>query len=137
VKFFLFVGEQWFLVTILMALMYAYLLNERKKSGKVIGQHELVSLINSGEALLVDVRAANDFSQGHIQGAINIPHTKMSNRFVELEKEKSKLVVLTDQYGQHAPSVGKLLMSKGFEVRRLNGGMIEWKEQNMPVVRKK
>ena len=136
-KFFLFVGEQWFLVTILMALMYAYLLNERKKSGKVIGQHELVSLINSGEALLVDVRAANDFSQGHIQGAINIPHTKMSNRFVELEKEKSKLVVLTDQYGQHAPSVGKLLMSKGFEVRRLNGGMIEWKEQNMPVVRKK
>tara|TARA_B100001115_G_C15799946_1_gene395485 strand:+ start:177 stop:590 length:414 start_codon:yes stop_codon:yes gene_type:complete len=137
VKFFLFVGEQWFLVTILMALMYAYLLNERKKSGKVIGQHELVSLINSGEALLVDVRAANDFSQGHIQGAINIPHTKMSNRFVELEKEKSKLVVLTDQYGQHAASVGKLLMSKGFEVRRLNGGMIEWKEQNMPVVRKK
>ena len=136
-KFFLFLGEQWFLVTILMALMYAYLLNERKKSGKVIGQHELVSLINSGEALLVDVRAANDFSQGHIQGAINIPHTKMSNRFVELEKEKSKLVVLTDQYGQHAPSVGKLLMSKGFEVRRLNGGMIEWKEQNMPVVRKK
>ena len=136
-KFFLFVGEQWFLVTILMALMYAYLLNERKKSGKVIGQHELVSLINSGEALLVDVRAANDFSQGHIQGAINIPHTKMSNRFVELEKEKSKLVVLTDQSGQHAPSVGKLLMSKGFEVRRLNGGMIEWKEQNMPVVRKK
>ncbi len=136
-KFFLFVGEQWFLVTILMALMYAYLLNERKKSGKVIGQHELVSLINSGEALLVDVRAANDFSQGHIQGAINIPHTKMSNRFVELEKEKSKLVVLTDQYGQHAASVGKLLMSKGFEVRRLNGGMIEWKEQNMPVVRKK
>ena len=136
-KFFLFVGEQWFLVTILMALMYSYLLNERKKSGKVIGQHELVSLINSGEALLVDVRAANDFSQGHIQGAINIPHTKMSNRFVELEKEKSKLVVLTDQYGQHAASVGKLLMSKGFEVRRLNGGMIEWKEQNMPVVRKK
>ena len=136
-NFFLFVGEQWFLVTMLMALMYAYLLNERKKSGKVIGQHELVSLINSGEALLVDVRAANDFSQGHIQGAINIPHTKMSNRFVELEKEKSKLVVLTDQYGQHAPSVGKLLMSKGFEVRRLNGGMIEWKEQNMPVVRKK
>ncbi len=136
-NFFLFVGEQWFLVTMLMALMYAYLLNERKKSGKVIGQHELVSLINSGEALLVDVRAANDFSQGHIQGAINIPHTKMSNRFVELEKEKSKLVVLTDQYGQHAPSAGKLLMSKGFEVRRLNGGMIEWKEQNMPVVRKK
>ena len=61
----------------------------------------------------------------------------MSNRFVELEKEKSKIVVLTDQYGQHAPSAGKLLMAKGFDVRRLNGGMIEWKEQNMPVVRKK
>ena len=136
-EIFLFLGEQWFLVTVLLLLMYAYLLNERKKSGKTIGQHELVSLINSGEAILVDVRAANDFSQGHIQGAINIPHTKMSNRFVELEKVKSKLVVLTDQYGQHAPSAGKLLMSKGFEVRRLKGGMIEWKEQNMPVVRKK
>ena len=136
-EIFLFLGEQWFLVTVLLLLMYAYLLNERKKSGKTIGQHEFVSLINSGEAILVDVRAANDFSQGHIQGAINIPHTKMSNRFVELEKEKPKVVVVTDQYGQHAPAAGKLLMSKGFEVRRLDGGMIEWKEQNMPVVRKK
>ena len=66
-EIFLFLGEQWFLVTVLLLLMYAYLLNERKKSGKTIGQHELVSLINSGEAILVDVRTANDFSQGHIQ----------------------------------------------------------------------
>ena len=136
-KFFLFVGEQWLLVSILLMLVYAYLLNERRKSGKAVGTHELVELLNSENAVLVDLRPSGDFNQGHIQGAINIPHTKLSARCVELEGKKTKIIVLADQYGQHASAAGKLLRSKDFDVRRLSGGMMEWRDQNMPLVRKK
>ena len=134
-KFFLFVGEQWLLVSILLLLIYVYIAYERGRGGKSIGQNELVSLLNSDHAALLDVRTSVDFKEGHIHGAINIPHAKLPSRHDELVKEKDKVLVLVDQYGQHAGSAGKLLSSEGYAVRRLSGGMAEWREQNLPVVK--
>ncbi len=134
-KFFLFIGEQWLLVSILLVLVYVYILYERDRGGKSIGQNELVALLNSEHAALVDVRPSGDFTDGHIHGAISIPHTKLSSRHVELVREKDKVLVVVDQYGQHAGSAGKLLSSEGYNVRRLSGGMVEWRGQNLPVVK--
>ena len=124
-KFFLFIGEQWFLVSILLLLVYVYILYERDRGGKSIEQNELVALLNSEHAALVDVRPSGDFSDGHIHGAINIPHSKLSSRHGELVREKDKV----------AGSAGKLLSSEGYNVRRLSGGMVEWRGQNLPVVK--
>ena len=96
---------------------------------------QLVSLMNSDQAVLVDVRAANDFQAGHVHGAINIPHTKIATRLSEIEKHREKVIVLTDQMGQHAGGVGKAMTKQGYTVRRLSGGMSEWRQQNMPVVK--
>jgi rhodanese-related sulfurtransferase len=52
-----------------------------------------------------------------------------------LGREKDKVLVVVDQYGQHAGSAGKLLSSEGYDVRRLSGGMVEWRGQNLPVVK--
>ena len=95
----------------------------------------MVALLNSEHAALVDVRPSGDFTDGHIHGAINIPHTKLPSRHVELDREKDKVLVVVDQYGQHAGSAGKLLSSEGYDVRRLSGGMVEWRSQNLPVVK--
>ena len=119
----------------LLVLVYVFILYERDKGGKSIGQNELVALLNSEHAALVDVRPSGDFSDGHIHGAISIPHTKLSSRHVELVREKDKVLVVVDQYGQHAGSAGKLLSSEGYNVRRLSGGMVEWRGQNLPVVK--
>ena len=116
-------------------LVYVYILYERDRGGKSIGQNELVALLNSEHAALVDVRPSGDFTDGHIHGAINIPHTKLPSRHVELDREKDKVLVVVDQYGQHAGSAGKLLSSEGYDVRRLSGGMVEWRGQNLPVVK--
>jgi len=115
-------------------LIYIFALTERTKGGKPIACSQLVSLMNADEAVLVDVRAANDFQAGHVHGAINIPHTKIATRLSEIEKHREKVVVLTDQMGQHAGGVGKEMTKQGYTVRRLSGGMSEWQQQNMPVV---
>ena len=98
---------------------------------------QLVSLMNSDQAVLGDVRATADYQAGHVHGAINIPHTKIATRLSEIEKHREKVIVLADQMGQHAGSAGKEMTKQGYTVRRLSGGMSEWQQQNMPVVQGK
>ena len=115
---FIFVSEQWLLISVLMGLIYLFAWSERTKGGKPITAHELITMMNADTAVLVDVRPANEFQAGHIHGAINIPHNKVA-----------------DNMGQHAGSAGRKFTKEGYNVRRLSGGMGEWKAQSMPVVK--
>lgn len=135
--FFVFISEQWLLVSVLLLLIYAFAFTERLKGGKPIPLHEITRLLNNEEAVLVDVREKKDFEQGHIAGAIHIPHTRVAERVSELEPYRDKTIVLADKMGQHAGPVGKQLRQQGFEVRRMQGGMAEWANQNLPLVRGK
>ena len=131
---FIFVSEQWILISVLMALIYLFAWTERAKGGKSINTNELVAMMNADTAVLVDVRPQNEFQAGHIHGAINIPHTKVDGRIGELEKSRSKVLVLTDDMGQHAGGAGRKFSKEGYNVRRLSGGMAEWQGQSLPVV---
>jgi rhodanese-related sulfurtransferase len=134
---FIFASEQWVLLSLLLVLIYTFFFMERARGGKPIASSELVKLMNSDQAILVDVRAANDYQAGHIHGAVNIPYAKTESRMSELHKQRGKLIVLVDQMGQHAGTAGKVLSKDGYDVRRLTGGMSEWQHQNMPVVQGK
>ena len=131
---FIFVSQEWLLITILFALIAALVAITRKNNGLPIVAGELVSLMNQDKAILVDVRSASDFNQGHIHGSINIPHNAIASRTNELEKYKSSLIVLTDQMGQHAGAAGGLLKKQGYNIRRLSGGISQWRQSNLPLV---
>ena len=133
-NFFIFVSEQFVLISLLFGLIFIFAWTERAKGGKSISTSQLVQMMNADEAALVDVRPSGEFQSGHIHGAINIPHTKIASRISELEKCRSKTIVLTDNMGQHAGSAGRALSKEGYNVRRLSGGMAEWQGQSLPVV---
>ena len=132
---FIFVSEQWVLISVLMGLIYLFAWSERSKGGKPVTANELVAMMNADTAVLVDVRPASEFQTGHIHGAINIPHNKVDSRIGELEKSRSMILVMADHMGQHAGSAGRKFSKEGYNVRRLSGGMGEWQAQSMPVVR--
>ncbi len=134
-EFFDFISEQWVLVSIFMTLIYLYAINERAKSGKTISPHVVTRMINSEEAILLDVREIKDFSLGHIAGAINIPYAKLSQRISELEQYRTKAIIIADKQSQHSGSVGRKLQQEGFSALRLTGGMMEWQNQSLPVVK--
>ena len=133
-NFFIFVSEQFVLISLLFGLIFIFAWTERSKGGKSISASQLVQMMNADEAVLVDVRPAGEFQNGHIHGAINIPHTKIAGRISELEKCRSKTIVLTDNMGQHAGGAGRGLSKEGYNVRRLGGGLAEWQGQSLPVV---
>lgn len=128
--------ENWPLVAAMAALILAYFVVNSVAGGKSISVHEVTRLVNQGNALLLDIRDANDFKSGHITGAMNIPFAAINTRIDELEKHRSKCVILVDKLGQHAGDVAKQLKTKGFDVVRLGGGMSEWLHQSLPVVKK-
>jgi len=134
VDFFIFVSEQWLLISLLIALIGVFLFTEQGKSGKSISPAELVRLMNSEEAVVVDVRTAGEFESGHIHGSRNIPHGKLASRIAELEKFRSKIIVVVDKIGQHSGGAGKTLTKESYDVRRLGGGISEWQGASLPLV---
>jgi len=135
VDFFVFISEQWILVSVLLVLIYLFIWNEKRRGGKTLSPHEVTRMLNKDEAVLVDVRDAGEFKTGHIVDAINIPYNKINERWEELLPYKDKQIVLTDKMGQHAGAVGTTLRLKEFDVARMRGGMTEWESQNLPVVK--
>ena len=133
--FFVFISEQWLLVSLLAALLYALAITERLKAGKPASAHEATRLINSDEARVIDLRDRADYSAGHIVDAIHIPHGEFEKRMGELAPLKDKTLILADKMGQHAGQVGRQLKKAGYNVRRLEGGMSEWSNQKLPLIK--
>ncbi len=123
------------LVATLVALIYIYAMRERVKSGQPITAQEATVLVNNEQAVWLDVREKAEFSTGSIVDAVNIPHAKVEAQLSDLEKYKEKVVIVVDKMGQQAGTVGKLLGSHGFVVKRLAGGISEWQNQNLPLVK--
>jgi len=135
VDFFVFISEQWVLVSVLLVLIYLFAINERIKSGRPISVHAVTRMLNADEAVLLDVRDSKEFKAGHIAGAMNIPQTKLQDKMGELNPYQEKIIIIADKVGQQAGAVGRKLQQQGFKVFRLTGGMMEWQNQNLPVVK--
>ena len=88
----------------------------------------LVLRIESGDApLMVDVRQAAEFAQGHVPGAINIPHDVMGERLAELGPDRDREIVIYCRSGRRAVVAEEILAAAGFtHVRDLDGHMLDW-----------
>lgn len=137
-QLFEFIGNHPLLVGTFVALLGLFVANELRRGGRSVTAQQLVNMVNHQGAVVVDVRDSKEFEAGHIVDAINIPHTSIESRMNELSKFKDKPVVLTCKMGQHSSAAGTLLRKAGFEqVARLTGGVLEWRNQNLPVVKGK
>lgn len=137
-QLFEFIGNHPLLVGTFAALLGLFISNEMRRGGRSVTAQQLVNMVNNDNAVVVDVRDSKEFEAGHIVGAINIPHTALESRMNEITKYKDKPLVLTCKMGQHSGAAGTVLRKAGFEqVARLTGGVLEWRNQNLPVVKGK
>lgn len=108
---------------------------ELRKGGQSLSSREVTALINRDQGVVIDIRNKKDFSSGHIVGALNIPHDKLTSRIAELEKHKAKTLILVDALGQQAGTAARDLKKAGFNAARLGGGIATWRSDNLPVVK--
>lgn len=133
--FIVFVSEQLVLFSILSLLVAGFVVLEKKRGGAVLSYHEVTRMLNSDTAVLLDIRDTKDFAAGHITGAENIPYAKLKERVSELDAKKDKTIIVADKVGQHSGAGVKILAEAGFNAARLQGGMVEWQSQNLPLVK--
>lgn len=82
--------------------------------------------------LLLDVRTPEEFAQGHLPGAVLIPHDQLAQRLDEIEKERWVLVYCRS--GARASKAQDVLEEAGIEVRQIDGSWLRWQEEQRPVV---
>lgn len=58
------------------------------ESAKRIQRDEAIKMVKEQKAVWVDVRPVEQFNEGHIKGAINIPEAEIVSRIKELPKNK-------------------------------------------------
>ena len=106
---------------------------KRLSAAKEVGVVDAVQLINRQDAVIVDVREPAEFKAGHIPNARNIPLAQIGERVKELEKHKSKPLLLVCASGARSASASGALQKAGFaQVYNLGGGMGAWQQAGMP-----
>jgi rhodanese-related sulfurtransferase len=97
---------------------------------------EAVLLMNRSNAVVVDVREATEYAQGHIADAKHIPLTQLGERLKELTRYKDKPVLLHCQGGVRSAKACDLLAKQGFtKLYNLQGGINAWQQAKLPVVK--
>ncbi|MES9964727.1 MAG: rhodanese-like domain-containing protein [Candidatus Sedimenticola sp. 20ELBAFRAG] len=134
-----FAGNHLMLVVALFAVLALLIQNLMASSGKFSVQPAgATELINREDAVVVDVRPMNDFANGHIINALNIPTNALKNQLSQLEKDKDKPIIVACRSGAQSSAACRMLRKEGFEkVYNLHGGMLAWENAKLPVSRKK
>ena len=96
---------------------------------------EFVKKIASEKYLLIDVRTAEEFAAGHIQGAINIDYysADFSKQIGKIEREKP--ILLYCRSGNRSARSMNIMYEMGFvEVKHLACGIKGWKAENRKII---
>lgn len=105
-----------------------------KPKHKEITAAQLAELIDKGKALVVDVREVNEFADGHIPGAVNMPlSTFQASR---LPKPEGKTVILNCLGGKRSGmALDKCSVAQEAVDTHLAGGFGAWASAGLPVER--
>ncbi len=86
--------------------------------------------------LVLDVRTPEEYAEGHVPGAINIPHTEVAARLDELAPYRDREIVLYCRSGRRAGIAADVLKEAGFSrLAHLSGDMPGWAARGLPVER--
>ncbi|NDW22582.1 rhodanese-like domain-containing protein [Alteromonas hispanica] len=92
----------------------------------------LLERVASNDWLLIDVRSPEEYADGHIPGAINMPHENINSYLSELEQHKNKPIIIYCRSGRRAKLAMKVLQEHDFtDVMHLEGDILGWNEAGL------
>ena len=108
---------------------------------KKIGTLETTQLLNSKNAVLIDLREDDNLKMGSIPQAIRLPQSKFDSsfssyikKFTDSAKKSKKPIILITNNNNPTSSVEKRLENEGFkEIYTLDGGVNAWSEAGFPL----
>jgi rhodanese-related sulfurtransferase len=92
-----------------------------------VDRKTLLARVRKGEVTVVDVRPAEEYRAGHIQGAISVPLEELKDRIVELPRDQEIVAYCRGPYCVWAAQAVQLLREQGFHARHLEDGVLDWR----------
>ncbi|MFT2110945.1 rhodanese-like domain-containing protein [Marinomonas sp. 2405UD68-3] len=134
-QFIEFTMNHWALVATFVTTALVVLWYENKGSAATLSPAAATSLMNTEDAVVVDIRPATEFRTGHITRAINIPASTLKDQIGTLEKHKNTPIILVCKSGLTAGASAAELKKSGFNVFKLQGGITEWQAASLPLIK--
>lgn len=134
-----FLQDNWSLValTVMSGAMLTWSFIGSKLSGVEQADTLKATRLFNDDALVLDVREDKEYVAGHIPRAKHIPLGQLASRLHELDKFKSRPVLVTCRSGQRSARACSMLKKASFEtVYNQAGGIIAWERANLPVDKK-
>lgn len=99
-----------------------------------VSRKQLLTRMRVGAVTVLDVRPPDEFALGHLPGAVNIPLRTLKARLAELDPAQEIVAYCRGEYCVLAFEAVALLRARGFNVRRLQDGLPEWRSSGLPVI---
>lgn len=133
-----FIGNNWILVGALIVILFLLInsfIGGRLRGFASTSPAEAVRMINRDDALVLDVREESEYQEGHIINAVHVPLSQLNDKLKELEKYKERPIIAACRSGHRSGQASSTLKKAGFDnVYNLSGGILAWKNANLPLV---
>jgi len=93
---------------------------------ETIGRAELIERLRRGDVVLVDVRPAEEYAAGHIEGARSIPIDELESRLAELPADREIVAYCRGPFCAYAHEAVRTMRATGRRAQRLEEGWPEW-----------
>jgi rhodanese-related sulfurtransferase len=130
-----FIIDNWMLLSVALASggMLLWPMIQGAASGSLTAA-AAVQLINREKAVVVDVSEAEEYAQGHVGGAKNVPFGQLEEKLASTVKNKAVPLILVCPTGARANRALAVAKKLGYEqAQALAGGLKAWKEASLPV----
>ncbi len=103
-----------------------------RKAMEPVTVNELLSRLHEPGLVVLDVRPALEYVQGHIAGARSIPIDELEHRLRELPPDQEIVAYCRGTYCVFADEAVELLTAHGFQARRMQQGYPDWRLADLP-----
>lgn len=134
-----FLTEHWMLSGLFGLLLVALIANEwisQIWGAARVSPEEAIQWMNHKQAVVLDIRQPESFAEGHILGSINILPSQLEKKIGSLQKYQDKPLIIVGTVSQETGKVATLLKSQGYQSVILRGGIQEWRNAGLPLVKK-
>lgn len=100
---------------------------------EAISREELARRLAAGTVVLVDVRPAEEYAQGHLPGAVSVPLDTLARWAREAPKRKQIVAYCRGPYCAYAVQAVAELTKRGLRAVRATDGIAEWRAAGYPV----
>ena len=93
---------------------------------------ELAPLVEAGEIVLIDVRTPEEFAQGYIPGAVNMPLARFDPQALP-DPDDGEIILYCRSSGRSGQAAARYVEETGLSIRHLEGGILAWEAAGLPI----